>query len=73
MVEQEATIQGIRMSRGVKLVLITKQETIVIPIAELTITKCVLVAVRVRYNEPKHYQQNGNIGRKILRDWSRGT
>jgi hypothetical protein len=33
-VEQEATIQGIRMSRGVELVLVTRQETIILPKVE---------------------------------------
>jgi hypothetical protein len=41
------------MFRGVELVLITKQEIIVLPIAKLTITKCVPMVIKMRYNEPK--------------------
>jgi hypothetical protein len=36
-VEQEAIIQGIRMSRGAEPVLITRQEIVVLPKAEPTI------------------------------------
>ncbi len=37
-VEQEATTQGIKMSRGVELVIVTKQEIIILPKVEPTIT-----------------------------------
>jgi hypothetical protein len=29
------------------------------------------VTIRIKYNEPKFNQQNGNIVRGVLRDWSR--
>jgi hypothetical protein len=53
MVKQEAATQGIKMSRRVELVLLTKQETIVLPKVEPTMAQSVLVVVIVKYNEPK--------------------
>jgi hypothetical protein len=44
------------MSKGVELVLITRQETIVLPRAKPTVAEGVLVDVKVRYNEPKFNQ-----------------
>jgi hypothetical protein len=41
-VEQEVGIQGIRISKGVELVLITKQETVILPRVELIVTRGVL-------------------------------
>ncbi len=46
-VEQKTTIQGIKMSTRVGLVLITRQEIVVLPKIEPT------MAVRVKYNEPR--------------------
>jgi hypothetical protein len=52
-VEQEAGTQGIIMSRGVESILVTKQETIVLPIVEPTVAEGVHVAIRIRYSEPR--------------------
>jgi hypothetical protein len=41
------------MFRGVELILVTRQETIVLLKAEPTIAKNVPLVVRVRYSEPK--------------------
>jgi hypothetical protein len=70
-VEQEATIHVIRMSKGAKSVLVTKQETIVLPRIETTITKVIPMVVKLKYNEPKFNQQNGSIV-TVIRDWGRG-
>jgi hypothetical protein len=51
MVEQKAATQGIRMSRGVKLVLVIKQEIIVLPRAEPIVAQGVLVVFRIKYSE----------------------
>jgi hypothetical protein len=51
-VEQKATTQGIKISKAVELVLITRQETVVLPRAEPTMVERVLVVIRMRYNEP---------------------
>ncbi len=56
MVEQETTTQGIRMSKGVELVLVIKQETIVLLRAQPTVAQGVFVAIKVKYNEPKFNQ-----------------
>ncbi len=53
MVEQETTTQGIRMSRGVELVLVTRQETVVLPKVEPIVAQGVPMAIRAGYNEPK--------------------
>jgi hypothetical protein len=55
MVEQEAATQGIVMSRRVERVLVTRQEIVILPKAEPTITKGVLMVIRVRYNEPRFH------------------
>jgi hypothetical protein len=60
------------MSRGVESLLITRQETIVLSKVEPTVIEGVPVAIKVRYNEPKFNQHNGNIYRGVLRDWSKG-
>jgi hypothetical protein len=59
------------MSKGVKLVLVIRQEIIVIPRAELTIVEGVFTTIRVRYNEPILNQQNENIVRGVSKDWSK--
>jgi hypothetical protein len=51
-VEQEIATQGIKMSRGVEPVFVTRQETIVLPKKEPILIEGNLVVVRVRYNEP---------------------
>jgi hypothetical protein len=43
------------MSKGVELVLVTKQEILISPRAKPTVAKRVHMAVRVRYNEFKFY------------------
>ncbi len=50
-VEQEATTQGIRMSKGVELVHVTKQEIIVLPKAKPIVAN-VHVVVRLRLVNP---------------------
>jgi predicted amino acid racemase len=52
-VEQEATIQGIRMSRGIELVLVTRQKIVILQRAKPIIAKGVHVVIKVRYNEPR--------------------
>jgi hypothetical protein len=52
-VEVEAITQGIRMSKGIEPVLVSRQEIIFLPKAKLTITKGVLMVVKVKYNEPR--------------------
>jgi len=59
------------MSIGVELVLVTRQETIILPRPKPTVVKHVLVVIRVRYSEPKLNQQNGNIVKGVPRDWNR--
>ncbi len=51
-VEQEVAIQGIKMPRGVELVLVTRQEIVVLPRVEPIVIEGVLVVVTVRYIEP---------------------
>ncbi len=41
------------MSRGIEWVLITRQEIIVLPKVETTITQGVPVAIIIKYNEPR--------------------
>jgi hypothetical protein len=71
-VEQEATTQGIRMSKGVEPVLVTRQKTIILPKTKPTIAKGVHVVVKVKYSELKINQHNGSMIRGVPRDWSRG-
>jgi len=52
-VEQLATTQGIKMSKGVELVLVTRHETIILPRAKPTIVEGVPMVVKMRYSEPK--------------------
>jgi hypothetical protein len=59
------------MSRGVELVLVIKQETIILPKVK-PIAKGVPMVIKMRYNEPKFYQANENIVRGVPRDWSKG-
>jgi hypothetical protein len=49
------------MSTKFEPILIPKQKTIILLIAELIMAKCVPMAVKVRYNEPRFNQQNGSI------------
>jgi hypothetical protein len=52
-VEQEAATQGIIMFKGVELIFVIRQENIVLPIVEPTITKGVPMAIRIKYSEPR--------------------
>jgi hypothetical protein len=52
-VEQPATTQGIKMSRGVELVLVIKQETIILPRTKPTVVEGVPMAVKMKYSEPR--------------------
>ncbi len=56
MVEQEATIQGIKMSKRVEPVLVIKQETIVLPKAKPIVVEGVPVAVKMKYSEHRFNQ-----------------
>jgi hypothetical protein len=58
------------MPRGAKLVLVTKQEIVVLPRLVL-IAECVLVVFRIKYNEPKLNQHSGNIVKGVPWDRSR--
>jgi hypothetical protein len=58
------------MFKGVESILVTRQETIILPKTEPTVTKPVLVVVKIKYNEPKLNQHNGSIIRGIPRDWN---
>jgi hypothetical protein len=60
------------MSRGVELIFIIRRQIIILPIVEPTVIKGVHVAIRVRYSEPRLNHQNGNIVKRIPRDWRRG-
>ncbi len=53
MVEQKAITHGIKMSKGVEPILITKQETIVLSRAKPTIVEGIHVVVKVNYSEPR--------------------
>jgi len=54
------------------LVLITKQEIVILPRIEPTIATGVPMAIRMRYNEPIVNQHNGSINCGIPKDWSKG-
>jgi len=64
-VEQESTIQGIKMFKGVKLVFITKQKIVTLSRIEPIVVEGVHVVIKVKCNEPKFNQHNGNIIRGI--------
>ncbi len=55
----------------VELILVTRQETIVLPRAKLIVVEHVHVVVRMRYNEPRFNEQNGIIVRRVLRYWNK--
>jgi hypothetical protein len=55
------------MSKGVELVLVTRQETVILPKVELIVAEGVLVAIRMRY-KPIFNQQNGSIVKRVPRD-----
>jgi hypothetical protein len=59
------------MSREIKLILIARQETLVLPKAEPTIVQGVHVIVRIKYSEPIFNQQSGSIVKRVPRDLSR--
>jgi len=40
------------MSKGVESILVTRQETVVLPKVEPTVVESVCVVIKVRYNEP---------------------
>jgi hypothetical protein len=49
------------MSKGVEPILVIKQKIIGLSKAEPTIAKGVIVAIKIRYSEPKFNQHNGSI------------
>jgi hypothetical protein len=71
-VEHKAVIKGIKMSKGVELISAISEETIVLPKVRPTIIEGVLVAIKVRYSEPKFNLHSGSILKGVPRDWSRG-
>ncbi len=52
-IKKEDVIHGIKMSKKVELVHVTRQEIVVLPKTKPIVAKHVPVAVKVRYNEPK--------------------
>jgi len=60
------------MSKGVELVLVVRQETVVLLRAKPIMVESGPVVVKIRYNKPKFNQENGNIIRGVPRDWSGG-
>jgi hypothetical protein len=50
-VKQEVVTQGIKMSKRVEPILVTKQETIVLPRTKPTIIEGIPIAIRMRYSE----------------------
>ncbi len=53
MVEQQIPTQDIKISREVELLLITRQETVILPKVEPTIAKGVPMVIKIKYSEPK--------------------
>jgi len=70
-VEQEATTQGIKMSKQVEPILIIREKIIILPRAEPTIVEGILAIVKIKYSEPRFNQRSGSIVRGVLRDWSK--
>ncbi len=68
MVEQETATQDIKMSRRVEPVLVTRQKIVVLPKTEPIVVEGVLVAIKVKYSEPRLNQQSGSIVRGVPRD-----
>jgi hypothetical protein len=56
------------MSRGVRLILVTRPEIVVLPTIEPTVAQGVHVVFKVKYSEPKLNQWSGNIVRRVSRD-----
>jgi hypothetical protein len=56
------------MSRRIELVLVIRQETILLPKVEPKIAQGVHVAIKVRYIEPKLNQHNENIVKRVSKD-----
>jgi hypothetical protein len=52
-VEQKATIQCIKVSKGVEPIPVTRQEIVVLPKAKPIVGEGVPMAVKVKYSEPK--------------------
>jgi hypothetical protein len=44
---------GIGMSKGIELVFVIRQETIVLPTAKPIVAQGVLMVFRIRYSEPR--------------------
>jgi hypothetical protein len=70
-VDQKVATHGVKMSKGVESILVSRQEILVLPRVEPTIVEGVHVVVKVRYSEPRFNQQSGSIVRGVLRDWSK--
>jgi hypothetical protein len=60
------------MSKGVELILVTRQETIFLLRTKPIEVEHVPMVVKIMYSEPIFNQQNGSIVRGVPRDWSRG-
>ncbi len=52
MVEQKAIIQGIKMSKRIERILVTRQEILILPKVEPTVSQGVHVAIIIKYSEP---------------------
>jgi len=64
-VEQQVPTQDIKIYREVQLVLIIRQETVILPKVEPRIAKGVPMVIKIKYSEPKLNQQNGNIVKRV--------
>jgi hypothetical protein len=53
MIEHKVTTQGIKMSKRVEPVVVTKQETIALPKAKPIIVEGVPMVIKVKCTEPK--------------------
>ncbi len=71
-IEKKVATHGIKISRGVELVLVTEKKNIVLPKAKPTIVEGVFMAVKVRYCEPIFNKKNGSIVKGVPRDWNKG-
>jgi hypothetical protein len=60
------------MLRGVEPIFVIKQETTFLPKVKPTLVKGVPMVIRVKYSEPRHNHQCGNIVRGVPKDWRRG-
>jgi hypothetical protein len=60
------------MFKRVELILVNKQEIVILPRAKPTMAQGVPMAVIIKYSETKSNWQSGNIVRRVSRDLSKG-